>query len=292
MFAVLTADAVASATPIELRPAPGQEHAAREIEAVPAARVQALGDFFGNDDDRPILVTLAGERSGLAQDVAPWVAGYAVSGAGVVVIFPDRASSYPHSDLTETYLHELAHVFIARKAGGEDVPRWFHEAIAMAVSTDWSLQDRGRTTIGMIRRWDATHEDLERWFRGDAGESRRAYAIAEAFGRDYVRRYGPLGVQRVLARVADGIPFDRAFQEFTGRTVDGAWFTFWEDQTLVHRTIPLVSSGTVLWLVITGLALLAFRRRRARDARMEEMWSLEERIETLQPEGLDDETVN
>ena len=275
---------------IELQVAPGLEGAAAELQQVPRERVQYLADIFGAAGQR-VIVVLADEDSSLASGVSPWVAGYAQPSAGVVVIFPARAQTYPYSDLGETYLHELAHVFIGRAAGGGDVPRWFHESIAMALSTPWTFEDRGRTTLAMLRRWDSTPSDMERWFRGDQGDVSRAYAIGEAFGRDFVRRYGILGVRRILERVDEGIPFDRAFQEFTGRTPAGAWLKFWEDQTFVSRTIPLISSGTVLWLLITVLALLAFRRRRQRDERLRELWTLEEQLEMMRSVP-DDETVH
>jgi hypothetical protein len=39
-----------------------------------------------------------------------------------------------------------------------------------------------------------------------------------------------------------------------------------------------VASGTGLWIVITLLALLAFQRRHARDARLRRLWDEEERV--------------
>lgn len=292
LIAALIMTAVpAPALEIELRVGPGQEQAARRIREIPAARVERMADVFGQTSDDRIIVVIADDESSLARDVPEWVAGYAQPSAGVVVILPSRAQSYPYSDIPETYLHELAHVFIGRAAGDGDVPRWFHESIALTLSTQWTLEDRGRTTLAMIRRWDATPDDMNRWFRGDPGDVRRAYAIAEAFGRDFIDRYGILGIRRILGRVDDGVPFERAFQEYTGRTPEGAWYVFWESQTFISRTVPLITSGTVVWLLISLLALLAFRRRRARDARIREMWALEEQLELLAA-NQDDETVN
>jgi hypothetical protein len=41
--------------------------------------------------------------------------------------------------------------------------------------------------------------------------------------------------------------------------------------------IPIVSSSTTLWLVITALALLAIVRRRARNRAIEKQWMEEEK---------------
>lgn len=292
LFSIAFAAGLPAQTTIELRPAPGLEPVAERIRQTPPERIERLFDLFGNPDGGPIIVVLAGEDSSYAQGVPPSVSGYADPSAGVIVILPQRERTYPWSDLEETYLHELAHVLIGRASGGGEIPRWFHESIAMAVSTPWTFEDRSRTTFAMIRQWNATPADMERWFRGDTGDVGRAYAIGEAFGRDFITRYGILGVRRILERVANGVSFDRAFNEFTGRSPDGAWLKFWDDQTFVSRTIPLISSGTVLWLLITLLALLAFRRRRARDAMFREMWEMEEQMELMRALSDEDEPVN
>lgn len=288
------ASPLAARTQIEVHAAPGQEAAARVIREFPAERIQRLQDIFGVEDAGTIMVSVADERSSLAREVPEWVAGYANGRAGIVVLFPQRATTYPHNDLGETYLHELAHVFTARAAGDGNVPRWFHESIALATTTQWGLQDQSRTTLGMIRRWNATPADVERWFRGSPAEARRAYAISESFGRDFLERYGVLGVQRILARVRDGVPFAHAFQEFTGRTPEGAWYRFWDEQTFINRTVPIVGSGTILWLMITLLAILAFRRRRERDAQFDELWEAEDQLERMRSSGIDadDEVVH
>ena len=52
----------------------------------------------------PIDVLLIAESSDLARGTPPWISGFADAGRNLVVLFPDRARSYP-SDSLETLLH-------------------------------------------------------------------------------------------------------------------------------------------------------------------------------------------
>ena len=95
-----------------------------------------------DDPGGAIRVVLASDTSDWARQVPPTTAGFAVGEDSLVVLFPSRSLTYPHDTLEDVLHHEVAHVLIARAAGGRPVPRWFHEGLAMTAERTWGFEDR------------------------------------------------------------------------------------------------------------------------------------------------------
>jgi hypothetical protein len=259
----------------------------------PARLLDAMRLVGLTDPGPPIQVLLGPEGSDLAM-VPPWVSGYAYGEEGVIVLLPARAPSYPDSSLEELLRHEVAHVLVARAAGGRPLPRWFHEGLAMIAGLSWGLDDRSQLTLTLVGDGEVSLERLEQEFRGGRGDARSAYAIAGAFANDLLRRYGDDTAARILAEVARGLSFEDAFRSATGATLAEAERAFWRRQTLWYRWVPLLTSSVTLWLLITLLGIWAMGKRRARDAALRRMWEHEEeRRLAAVPEIQDpDEPVN
>jgi peptidase MA superfamily protein len=224
----------------------------------------------------PIRVILAPEGTGPAVQVPPWISGYALSNQGLIVLMPQRVPSYPDSSLEEVLDHEVAHVLIDRASGGRPLPRWFHEGLALIAGSSWGFDDRSRLTLALLADRPVALAELEERFAGEQGEVNRAYAIAGAFVRDLVDRYGPEAVPRTLSGVARGLSFAAAFRAATGASLAAAEGSFWRRQTFWYRWVPILTSSVTLWLLITLLALWAIQRRRRRDAALRRVWDEEE----------------
>ena len=267
--------------PPELAPA------AREIEQVEPDALRAGMRLTGlSDPGPPIAVLLAPEGSGAAQSAPPWVTGFADGRAGVVVLLPARVPRYPTRSLEALLQHEVAHVLIHRAAGGRPVPRWFHEGLAMAASRGHDLEDRSRVALAVLLAGRVTFPDLDRAFHGGRSEVQSAYALSGDFVDDLLSRHGTETGAAILAEVSRGARFEDAFSAATGESLDAVAASYWQRRTLWNRWVPAVTSSAALWIAITLLALLAFRRRRARDARLRRLWEEEEAA----PE--DEELVN
>jgi hypothetical protein len=271
--------------------------------AAAAARAHALDrrallpvlELLGVEDPGPpIRVVLAPEGSDLARAAPRWVAGYAYGALGTVVLFPGRTPPYPESSFEELLHHEIAHVLIVRAAGYREVPRWFHEGLAMVAGRAWGLGDRARVTLALLPPRDLTLAEVDTWFGAGEGRAARAYALSGAFVRDLLHRHGEDVAARLLARVAAGVPFAAAFGEATGQTLAAAEAAFWRRQDLWSRWVPLVTSSATLWIGVTLLALYAIRRRRQRDAALFARWQAEEAVRATAPQGAGDdgETVH
>ncbi|MFL6192725.1 MAG: peptidase MA family metallohydrolase [Thermoanaerobaculia bacterium] len=255
----------------------GLEGTAARLRAIDPSRLASAMRLTGlQEPGPPIRVLLAPEGSAGAVGVPPWVSGYAMGEQGVIVLLPGRVPSYPDSSLSDLLAHEVAHVLVARAAGGRPLPRWFHEGLAMIAGLSWGLEDRSRLTLALLTDRPVSLAALDEHFAGGQGEVNRAYAIAGSFVRDLFEQEGPDVAARILAGVSRGLSFEDAFQAATGKTLLQAESSFWERQTFWYRWVPVLTSSVALWMLVTALAIWAIRRRRARDAAQRRIWEEEE----------------
>lgn len=271
---------------LEVEGPPELEPEARRIRDFPPEELLSAQRLVGLEDPGPpIRVFLAPEGSGAAVAVPPWVAGYAYSDRGIVVLLPARTPTYPDSSFEDLLRHEVAHVLVARAAGNRPLPRWFQEGMAMIAGLTWGLDDRTRLTMTLLADRQISLAELEERFQGGGGEVHRAYAIAGAFVRHLLEQHGPDAPGRILAGVREGLSFEDAFLRATGETLGEAEASFWSDQSFWYRWIPILTSSALLWVLITLLFLWAVRRRRARDAALRRMWEEEEERQRLAAEA-------
>ncbi|MEE2775283.1 MAG: hypothetical protein VYE73_00725 [Acidobacteriota bacterium] len=272
---------VESAT-VELRyeTSPGLEGLSEQLAEMDPESLDRVVRLVGLENPGgPIRVVLADERTEAARSAPRWVSGYALSRESVVVLLPERILSYPHGSLEEVLRHELAHVLIARAAGQRPVPRWLNEGLAMIAGSAWGFGDRSRVAMALILNRERPLAEIDRLFRESPSEVKDAYALAGAFTHDLLQRHGPDTAADLLELMSSGRAFGQAFREVTGRSVAEAESSFWRRYSIWYRWVPLLTSSTTLWMAITVLALLAFRRRRARDRLLRERWLAEELFE-------------
>lgn len=230
-----------------------------------------------SDPGAPIQVVLAGEDSDAARSVSDWTAGYAISNAGLVVLFPSRSPVYPHDTLEDVLRHEVAHVLIARAAAGREVPRWFHEGLAVAVERPWDLEDRSRLVWELMAGPRLRLREINAMFDGGQAAQSRAYSLSTAFVRDLIREHGAGAPAAILRLVGEDVPFERAVATVAGQPPGAVEDGFWERQRVWTVWMPMLTSGEAFWLAVIVLAALAVWRRRRHSAAIRRRWEEEER---------------
>jgi hypothetical protein len=247
----------------------------KQFESIAASQFNQIAQLVGlPDSGSPVPVVLAAERSDLAAGVPYWVAGYAIDEA--IVIFPDRSPRYPDNTLDDVMRHEFAQVMIRRAAGGRAVPRWFNEGLAMSAERDRGLRDETQFLYQIVAASPISLTELDRLFAGTQNDQTRAYAVAGAFVHDILERHGRTAAAAILAGVARGQSFDGAFLAATGTTPATADAVFWQGQRVWTSWLPVFTSSTTLWMLITLLALLAIYRRQRRNREIERQWEEED----------------
>lgn len=227
------------------------------------------------DPGSPVRVELANESSEWARMTAPWIAGFARGEEGQIVILPSRSPDYPHATLDDVLRHEVAHVLIYRASGGQPVPRWFNEGVALAAERQWRFGDQTRLFYELLSGSRESLGALNRLFEGSQQDQARAYLLAGALVRDLMDTHGETMGARILEKMRNGEPFEAAFLDVTGRSSAAADSEFWNRHRVWTTWIPIVFSQEVLWMLITLLALLAIYRRRQRNAEMAKQWEEE-----------------
>jgi len=280
LLAVLAvASPAAQAPPVLVIMAPEELASARSrLEAFDRQPLAGIVRTVGLEHPGPpIQVVLAGEDSEAAREVSLWTAGYALSHSSLIVLFPSRSPVYPHDTLEDVLRHEVAHVLIGRAAGGQAVPRWFHEGLAVAVERPWDLEDRSRLVWELIAGPRLSAREMNALFDGGQGAQSRGYSLSAAFVRDLIRAYGAGAPAAILGLVREGAPFDRALATVAGRPLGLVEDAFWDRQRGWTMWMPLATSGEAFWLGVIGLAALAVWRRRRNAWRIRRRWEEEER---------------
>jgi hypothetical protein len=224
----------------------------------------------------PVRVTLIDEDDPRARSTPRSVAGRAF-GTSDIEIFPTRVTSYPYDSLESVVRHETVHLALNLTAELRPLPRWFHEGVAVSVENGWRLDDRVRLRLAMIGTRQIGIDALDRMFDSSSSEEvTRAYLLAGALASDLREEDGASLPGRIAARVAEGLPFPRAFENIAGESPDAAAARAWSRYTRWVEWIPIATSSLVLWLGILGVAAGAFVARRRRRARIRRQWELED----------------
>jgi hypothetical protein len=232
----------------------------------------------------PIHVVLAPEDSEIARATPPWIAGLARGATGTIVLFPSRSPYYPHDSIEAVLRHEVAHVLIARAAGHQSVPRWFDEGLAVVAERAWQFEDRWQLAWASVSADRPRLEQVNALFGSGSQVAGGAYALASAFVRHIIDTHGAEAPARILAGVADGLPFDVAFARATGRSLAEIERSFDAGMTSWTRRLSFLTSPLVLWMMVTLLALAAIYVSRRRTAERRSRWADEDARAAVQPE--------
>jgi hypothetical protein len=282
LLALLAATSALAAAPAGPAPTlvisatPRLEPLARALRALDPATFTPSLELLGlATPGPPIVVELVGEEDPAARGVPPWVAGYALPATSRVVLLAERSPPYPDRRLEVVLRHEVAHVLIARAAGGRPLPRWFDEGLALAASRETVFEDRSRLVLGAARRGEPSLARLDAAFRGDPRAVADAYAEARALVRFLLRAHPGAGAE-LLAAVAAGEDFAVAFARTRGETLAGFVERYHRERPWWLRVVPWLSHPGWLALLLSGLAAAAFVARRRRDRRRHQQWEEEE----------------
>ena len=242
--------------------------AASKIRAIDLTRLAADFGRIGLELPARLEVVLIPEHDERSRGVPSWIVGLAPA-PELIVIFHERVLPYPYDSIESVFRHEVAHLALSARAGGQPLPRWLHEGVAMSVDRGWDTAGRLRLLIEMTGS-PATADVTRLFASGAQPDTARAYGLSAALVADLQRRHGADVSARIASRVASGLPFSRAFELITSETPDEAAERAWRGYRRWIMWVSALTSETAIWGVITTLAIAAAvvaARRRARRRR-------------------------
>ena len=267
---------------VEVRSEPRLESVAEAVGRDPAVWAPMPGIDSPIDllDGAPVTVWFVEDLTrldslGLAA-AEPWVAGVANPADRIIALRIDGPQRNL-SVLRAVYRHEVAHVLLHAATGG-NVPRWFHEGYAQAMSGTWNWNDGWRLHFVLLRRGQSVLGDLDRGLRGDM-ETRTAYLLSYTAVATLHEMAGDRGLSALFAELRGGRSFEAALRSVYGLT--GSEFERrWRRQVLDrYGWLYLFSRTGLIWLVVAGLVFVLGISRVRRDRERLERMAAEERAE-------------
>lgn len=265
---------------VEVRSGPRLESVARAVGRDPAVWAPMAGIDSPVDllDGASVTVWFVEDLTrldslGLAA-AEPWVAGVANPSKRIIALRIDG----PQRNLPvlrAVYRHEVAHVLLHAATGG-NVPRWFHEGYAQAMSGTWNWNDGWRLHFILLRRGQSVLGNLDRGLRGDM-EPRTAYLLSYTAVATLREMSGDRGLSALFAELRGGKSFEAALRSVYGLT-GGEFEKRWRRQVLDrYGWLYLFSRTGLVWLLMAGLVFALGISRVRRDRKRLEHMAAEER---------------
>lgn len=210
--------------------------------------------------------------------VEQWVAGVADPPERIIALRIDG----PQRNLTvlrAVYRHEAAHVLLHAATGG-NVPRWFHEGYAQAVSGTWDWNEGWRLHFVLLRHGQSILGNLDKELRSGS-DPRAAYLLSYTAVATLREMGGDPGLSALFTELRGGTSFEAALRRVygvTGRDFERRW----REQVLDrYGWLYLFSRTGLIWMAVAVLVigLGASRVRRDRE-RLERMIAEDEKTES------------
>lgn len=212
--------------------------------------------------------------------VPSWAIGVAYPSLNLIIIKSPRATKRGHIDLIKIFRHEFTHIALGRAfRGREKVPRWLNEGLAMYESREWDLSrvstmTRAVLTDSLIPLLEITH-----YFPHESGRAELAYSESFYLISFLISRYGRENFHQFIKEYSGGKGLKKVMLEVYGirwEELEKKWRNYLK---LRFSWIPIVTSATTLWFLVTIVFILGYlRKRKAYRLKLEEWEREDERM--------------
>lgn len=270
-----------------------------EIDTICRHRIfeifRQLGVEDSNSRANPIdvkIVTSPSQMASLAPrgiKIPSWSGAVAFPADNLILLPMLRGDGSPSDDLNTTLEHELAHLAFHRASNNAKVPRWFSEGLAI-------IQSEGSSFVRKKSIWWASLLDdipplsqLESY-----PTAKRAAEQNYAFAADYltflIDKEGWNGIRYLISNLNDGVPFNAAFHQSYGKSVQTMEFA-WREQLFGGMEWLMNVTGDAMWLgagamiCIVGFFVVRRKKKKRLLEMEEEEKQLDDVIETIDTIG-------
>ena len=211
-----------------------------------------------------------------------YAVGVAYPGLSLILLTMTAPETWQRPELHEVLVHELSHLALHEALVGEadevenDAPLWFVEGVAIYQARERSIERVQTLWEAAFRGGVIDLDDLDRRFPSRPHAVSLAYAESADFVAWLLRRSGPAKLGEMLGRMRRGQRFETAVSQ-TWSTGIGSLEQEWRDD-LSNRfgALPMFATGSVGWVLVGVLVVLAWRRRKDKSAAIEKRWAEED----------------
>jgi hypothetical protein len=201
----------------------------------------------------------------------------AYSGIRLVLISLKEPDSWEAPDLSEVLAHELTHIALGDAVGDHHVPRWFNEGLAIRESGEFLWPRRKTLLDASLSRQLLPLAELDRGFPNERYQVNIAYAESADFVSFLMREDDRARFGSLVERVRGGADFDRALEDAYGTDIRKLEYEWREDVGRRYGIVPALTGGGLLWVLVFGLAGVAWIKKRRRAKAKLEQWAREDR---------------
>ena len=211
-----------------------------------------------------------------SETVPLWAAATAYPEGNLIILRSPGAVKGGRLDYEKVFVHEFTHIAMGKTMEGRDVPTWLAEGFAMYESSEWHLARMSRLTRAFLINRVIPLERLTVAFPVSPDEAELAYGESFMFVSFLINRFGREAFGQFIRDYAADGDFRGSLRKMTGMhlvALEKEWFDYMEVRV---SWIPLITSATTLWFVITVIFVYGYWRKRRVVRAILHAWEEEE----------------
>jgi hypothetical protein len=248
----------------------------REIHAV-VAPGKTMASF-------PLTILYCGRAcdSGARFSLPEWGGGGAL-GADTIIVRTDL-SPFFRRDYFQVTVHEMVHIAIARTCRGAQVPRWFHEGLALTLSGDISIHENLVLSRAVLSGGLLALDTIEKVNAFPEARAHVAYAQSHYAVNFLIAKYGIEVVGEILRHAGETGDFWHGVEKTCGITRKEFENGYTSQLAEQNRFMIFIADTYLFWIAVTLLFIIAFVVGRARKRKRAALMEMEELKEMEGPE--------
>jgi len=205
-----------------------------------------------------------------------WASAVAYPERNLIILRSPGAIKGGRLDYDKVFTHEFTHIVVGKVLEGREAPTWLSEGFAMYESSEWHLTRMASLTRAFLTKTVIPLEKLTANFPSDPDEAELAYAESFMFVSFLINKFGKKAFHQFIRDYATDGDLKGSLKKMTGLhlfILEKEWFDYMEVRV---SWIPLITSATTLWFVITLIFVYGYYRKRRIARKTLQMWEQEE----------------
>ena len=193
-----------------------------------------------------------------------------------IFINGERFRSLNPDEAFRVIIHEYAHVFIGQQVSASP-PRWLDEGLAMHLAGEWSFSQSVQLAITHLFGNTIPFSRLESSFPEEQSALNLAYLQSYSMTSFLMGRFFGGNLPTFLKRLSDPSELSKLIIQLQDplilKSLEEQWKKYLGGR--FWNVIYILTSGTVLWFVLTIIFLLAYLKKRRQKKEQEKVWEAE-----------------